>query len=195
MRGEGAGLPPADDGGSGHPQPIGQRDNATSSLDEGVNVHEPVVSGISTTKVKASDPGGRGLRHHVGMLDPQAIGRRLVELRRATDIVRQEDLAAIFGISRSTIAGIEAGGDLPGRDLAVAMANYFRVPLDWLLCRTVPPGGPQVGQFVEDGNELALLGLWRNLSHEQRVLLMQMLRNIPKVPGAENGPQEPQTPR
>jgi transcriptional regulator with XRE-family HTH domain len=143
----------------------------------------PVVSDISTGGVKRHpsrfvdhlDPAARGMRHHVGVLDPQAIGRRIVDLRRAAGIARQEDLAATFGISRSTIAGIEAGGDLPGRDLAVAMANYFRVPLDWLLCRTVPPGGPLVGQFVENPDELAILRFWRDLTYEERKLVGRML--------------------
>lgn len=109
------------------------------------------------------------------MLDPRAIGRRLIELRRAAGITRQDDLAAIFNVSRSTIAGIESGGDLPGRDLAVALADYFRVPLDWLLCRRTPVGGPLVGQFVEQPNELALLRFWRKLSDEDRVRAVKVL--------------------
>jgi transcriptional regulator with XRE-family HTH domain len=118
------------------------------------------------------------------MLDARKIGRRIVDLRRAAGIERQEDLAARLAVrfetSRSAIAGLEAGRDLPGREMAVALANLFRVPLDYLLGRTVPPGGPLVGEFIEDPDELALIRFWRSLeTPEERRLLARMMANPP----------------
>lgn len=42
----------------------------------------------------------------------------------------QMGTARALGVSRSTIASIEAGHDLPGRDLLSAISLLFKVPLD-----------------------------------------------------------------
>ena len=73
----------------------------------------------------------------------------------------QEDLAAVADVTRSTIAGIETGRDQGGLATMVAIADHYKVPLDWLLCRKVPPGGPPLGQFVDSPDEVAWVLFWR----------------------------------
>lgn len=140
---------------------------------------------LSTDFVGPSDANLYDSAHSRDMLDPKAVGRRIVELRRAAGITRQEDFAALFNVSRSAIAMIETGGDLPGRDLAIAMADYFRIPLDWLFCRQVPSGGPLAGKFVQNRDELAWLRFWESLNDEERTAAIRMLR-IPDATGTSS---------
>lgn len=110
------------------------------------------------------------------MVDLKAVGRRVATLRRASPRrLTQDILAAEIGMSRSAIAGIETGGDRGGILAMVAVADYFKVPMDWLLCRTVPPGGPLVGQFVDDPDKLALLDFWEGLSEDERATALRLL--------------------
>lgn len=131
---------------------------------------------LSSYFVEPSDPPNLGRFYNVGMIDLLAMGARVADLRRKAGISRQEDLAFELGVSRSAIAGIESGGDRPGLILAVAIADRFRVPLDWLIGRAVPSGGPLVGQFVDDLDELAWLAFWRGLLPEERPVALHMLR-------------------
>ena len=109
------------------------------------------------------------------MGDSKTSGRRVRELREAEGLV-QEELAAIIGVSRSTIAGIETGGDRGGIVTMVAIADHYKVPLDWLLGRQVPPGGPPVGQFVDSPDKLAWLQFWDSLDAADRRAVLRMLR-------------------
>jgi transcriptional regulator with XRE-family HTH domain len=68
------------------------------------------------------------------MTNLQAIGARVRELRIAEGIGQQE-LAVIIGISRSTLAGIETGKDRGGIETMIAIADHYKVPMDWLLGR------------------------------------------------------------
>jgi transcriptional regulator with XRE-family HTH domain len=56
---------------------------------------------------------------------------RLRDLRKE-DGKTQDDVADAVGIKRGTLAAIEAGHDNPGRETLIALANYYRVSLDWL---------------------------------------------------------------
>jgi transcriptional regulator with XRE-family HTH domain len=110
----------------------------------------------------------------------RAIGQRIARLRKDAGET-QASLAEDLGVGRTTLTMIELGKDQPGISTAIALADRFKVPLDWLLCRKPPPGGPLVGQFVEDADELALLGWWRSLSVSDRYAATRMLR-IPGIP-------------
>jgi transcriptional regulator with XRE-family HTH domain len=118
------------------------------------------------------------------MADVKAIGQRIAQLRRDAGET-QASLAEDLGVGRTTLTMIELGRDQPGISTAIALADRFKVPLDWLLCRKPPAGGPLVGQFVEDANELALLGWWRSLSVSDRYAATRMLR-IPGIPGIDD---------
>ena len=104
-----------------------------------------------------------------------ATSNRIRSLREQSGLT-QDQLAAEIGYGRSTLASIEVGQDTPGLAFLIAVADYFRVPLDWLLARTPPSGGPLLGQFVERPDELAVLAFWRSLSHEERSVLTRLLR-------------------
>ena len=104
----------------------------------------------------------------------EAIGARVRELRLKTDI-GQEELAAAIGVSRSTIAGIETGRDRGGIETMIAIADHFKVPMDWLLQRKVPPGSPPVGELVYREDQVAILRLWNNLPIEQKMAWTKML--------------------
>ncbi len=134
---------------------------------------------MSTHFVGATDAKLQGAVQIVGMTNLHAIGRRVKQLRKQRGLSSQDDLAAEIGVSRSAIAGIEAGSDRGGLETMVAIADYFKVPLDWLLCRKPPPGGPLAGQFVDDPDELAWLDFWRDLDRDDKVAVTRLLR----VPG------------
>jgi len=108
------------------------------------------------------------------MTNLKAIGKRVRQLREGAGI-GQEELAAEVGSSRSTIAGIETGGDRGGAELMIAIADYFKVPLDWLYCREVPPGGPLLGQFIDSAEELAWVAFYRSLSPVERAAAVKLL--------------------
>lgn len=88
-------------------------------------------------------------------------------------------MAAELGVSRSHLASIESGHDLPGRDTLFALAAFFGIGADELQAGGVPPGAPDTGEVVKDADELALLGFWRTLNKSERVLMLKMLRRAP----------------
>jgi transcriptional regulator with XRE-family HTH domain len=109
----------------------------------------------------------------------EAIGRRVAELRRRTGLT-QDDLADIIGLARGTIGSIETGGNRGGIVTMIAIADYFAVPMDWLLCRSVPPSGPLVGQFIDSLDELAWVAFWRGLNASERAAALKMFR-VPDI--------------
>jgi transcriptional regulator with XRE-family HTH domain len=116
------------------------------------------------------------------MTNLKAIGARVRDLRLAEN-VGQEELAAIIGVSRSTLAGIETGADRGGIETMIAIADHYKVPMDWLLGRRLPPGSPPVGKLVYRPDQLAIHRLWENLPVEFKETVRDML--------VEFGPAEP----
>jgi DNA-binding XRE family transcriptional regulator len=57
----------------------------------------------------------------------RSFGNDLRALRKSQGLT-QEKLALLVGVSRVTIAMIEAGHDLPGRDLLLRISSHFGVP-------------------------------------------------------------------
>jgi transcriptional regulator with XRE-family HTH domain len=98
----------------------------------------------------------------VAMTNLKTIGARVRDLR-LTEGIGQQELASIIGISRSTLAGIETGIDRGGIETMIAIADHYKVPMDWLLDRKVPPGPPPLGKFVYRSDEVSILGLWEAL--------------------------------
>lgn len=60
------------------------------------------------------------------------IGSTLAELRKNSGFT-QKELAKIFNISESSLAHYEQGLTLPSADMLVKFADYFHVPVDYLL--------------------------------------------------------------
>lgn len=113
----------------------------------------------------------------------KAIGRRIAGLRRDARMT-QTDLATAVGVTRSIIGEIEGGTQPGGLDTMIALADQFKVPLDWLLLREVPPGGPLVGKFVDDPDELAWVAFLSRLSPEERSVAARMLGLPPAAAAA-----------
>jgi transcriptional regulator with XRE-family HTH domain len=124
--------------------------------------------------VGQSDAYNLTISHTERMSDAKRLGR-LIQSLRAEQGITQVDLSAAIGIARSTLAGIERGHYMPGRETLNALADFFRVPVDKLRHGTAPPAAPGFGQVIEDPDELALVRLWRTLTHDQRVLVCRML--------------------
>ena len=113
------------------------------------------------------------------MVPNRVIGARIASLREDAGQT-QEQMAAATGYARGSIASIEAGSQQIGLQAALAFADHFKIPLDHLLCRKIPPGGPLVGEFIENLDELALVHFWRGLNDQERQTVTRVLR-IPNL--------------
>lgn len=122
-------------------------------------------------------------RQNARMDKLKQIGGRVAALRGRLGMT-QADFAEAVGIARSTLAGIESGGDRGGILSMIAIADYCEVPMDWLLCRSVPGGGPLVGQFIEKPSELGLMRFWRSLPADEQLAVTRLL-HIPAYEAAD----------
>jgi len=113
-----------------------------------------------------------------------SLGSLIKTLRRGHGLT-QVDLAEAIGVVRSTIAGIEGGHYMPGRETLNALADFFKVPLDDLR-KVVAPRQIVQGELVNDPDELAWLNLWRRLSDAQRTQLLMRAFIPPKEGGSAN---------
>ena len=66
---------------------------------------------------------------------------RLYQLRRQAGL-SQEELANVLDLSRQAVQKWESGASRPDMDNLVALAGYFHVTLDYLVCGTEPAPGP-----------------------------------------------------
>jgi transcriptional regulator with XRE-family HTH domain len=93
-------------------------------------------------------------------------------LRREHNL-KQVEVAAAVGISRSFLAGIEAGHELPGRETLMALADFYNVSLDMLAQRI---GSPAKGAAqATNEKEALLLSLFRGLKEKEADSLINML--------------------
>lgn len=75
---------------------------------------------------------------------------------------------------------IENDKDLPGRELSEMLADYFGVTIDYILKGTdAPTNSPDAPQLVDDPDELALLAFWKDLTEDERRLMLIMLKRPP----------------
>ena len=101
------------------------------------------------------------------------IGQR-VRLLRKTVGLTQKQVAAATGLTRPRITAIEQGA-AGGLNTMLALAELFVVPLDYLLCREVPPGGPLQTRVVYRPDEVEILDFWHSLSFDQKKALVRSL--------------------
>lgn len=181
-----AGSTPVEDGRAGHAQQLTKLDGAASHLDQNADAQTLRSHGahgrlfrlsLSSPIVDEIDTSRRNFRQSQ-VMDLKAIGKRVRQLRDEVGEV-QEDLAAAVGVTRPTIAGIENGKDQGGLKTMVAIADYYKVPLDWLLCREVPPGGPAIGKFIDRPDQIAWSNFWDGLTAPERCAVVSLLR-IPR---------------
>lgn len=70
----------------------------------------------------------------------QRIGQRMKELRDENHL-SQADIAEICQTNQSTIARMETGKTVPTVKVLVCLADYYKVSMDYLCCRTEKPQG------------------------------------------------------
>ena len=63
------------------------------------------------------------------------LSTRLKELRRRRNL-RQEQVASLIGVDKSTISAYENNSRQPSFDILLCLANYFHVTTDYLLGQT-----------------------------------------------------------
>ena len=92
--------------------------------------------------------------------------------------ITQRDLAKQLNISPSTIAMYETGQRKPDSDMLEAIADYFNVSIDYLLCRTdVKNPSDEISDALEDDKELA--DFWNKLKEREDLqLLFKQTKNL-----------------
>jgi transcriptional regulator with XRE-family HTH domain len=91
----------------------------------------------------------------------------ILRTKRKERKISQIELATAVGISRSHLAMIETGGDLPGRETLVALFNALDISLDLLA------GQPSVANSKAADEEEALwLHGWRAMDASERKQLL-----------------------
>jgi transcriptional regulator with XRE-family HTH domain len=95
-------------------------------------------------------------------------------------------LAKALNVSHGAVAQWESGTSTPGFARLVDICSVFGLSLETFL----GPGSPYAGQIVQDAEELALLTAYRQLSRDERDVVLRML-----VRAARPGPLEGQDPQ
>lgn len=89
-------------------------------------------------------------------IDLQTFGGRLELLMRERRVTAVQ-VAESTEVADSSIAGYTRGHRLPNSEALLALATYFGVSCDWLLCRTnVRCPMPPAGEHLANASELAL---------------------------------------
>lgn len=103
------------------------------------------------------------------------MNNRIRELRRRSGI-SQEKLATALNLTQASISLYETGGNIP-TDMLVAIAEYFRVSVDYLLCRT----DEQPSVLTISTAEYHLLQLYRGLPGRYREAVNAAVQTIRKL--------------
>lgn len=118
--------------------------------------------------------------HHPGMAQT-TLAQRVKGLRIERGLSVDEAADAI-GPSRSYLSGIENGHDNPGREILIAIANFYEVSLDWLTTGE----GEKRPEPILSPEEDTLLRAYRKLPPEEAAALLSMLlartQTVPSVP-------------
>ncbi|WP_051626121.1 helix-turn-helix domain-containing protein [Kozakia baliensis] len=122
------------------------------------------------------------------MSENQTIGDRLRLLRSQVGAeqgrrITQAEVADAVGIARSTLTAYEKGHDKPGRDTLLALAQFYNVTVD-LLTGTSVSNANKPSQVIDDPDELALIGLWRDMNREQKSAMLGTVRALIKTNAA-----------
>ena len=137
------------------------------------------MSGIPSRSVKRkvgdSVPGFKGMWQPSEMSDD--LGQRLKQMRKSRNLTQME-VAVAIDYSRTALSGVESGNDKPGRDLLETLARFYGVTVGELY----RPRSPQIGEFVEDPDELAWLIFWRGLDEQGKRLALLLLSEGRPVP-------------
>jgi transcriptional regulator with XRE-family HTH domain len=109
-----------------------------------------------------------------------AVGPRLRALRRERDTTLA-DLAAVTGISVSTLSRLESGRRRANLDLLLPLARAYQVPLDELI-GAPPTGDPRVHARPITRNGMTFLPLTRRPGGLQAYKIVIPPRRVPQTP-------------
>lgn len=98
----------------------------------------------------------------------------VIRMLRAQRKLTQRALAAEIGVTHGAVAQWERGDTVPTVENLRAMSRV----LGFSLKGPAMPGAPYRGEFVDDADELALLGFWRGLSEKQRGVMLGVLKTV-----------------
>ena len=95
----------------------------------------------------------------------------LTALRKGQKLTLAQ-LGDILGIKNQSVSAMEKGKNVPSYDTLLALADYFNVPLDYLVGRDVSSGCPQP---TVTPDEFALVEKIRALPPEKRRAIEMLL--------------------
>lgn len=98
------------------------------------------------------------------------VGQRIKNLRQQAGM-KQVALAAALGTARTHLTNIERGRANPGRELLLAIAQFFDVSIDWL---ANGKGEPKVMAALTP-KEILLLESFRKIPQEESDLHLQFI--------------------
>lgn len=117
--------------------------------------------------------------------DGEPMANRIPELRKSKG-VNQTELAEILGVKQNTVSSWETGRTEPDHQTLCRMADYFHVPIDFILCRNekspdaaaATPGEREEIRLEEVRALLAELGLLadgRELTEQDVALVLHVI--------------------
>lgn len=120
------------------------------------------------------------------MSDPVSIGRRIREVRQARGWT-QDQLAAAVDVSRSAVAQWETGraGQVTGNMTRIAAA--LDVGVEFLMYGS----DRRAGEAIRQGDEIALLRLYRECVPEDRQTVLRLLRRLAATAERAPAPMPP----
>jgi transcriptional regulator with XRE-family HTH domain len=118
-------------------------------------------------------------------------GERVRALRVQKNLT-QEALAAEIGVGRSTLAGIETGSAMAGREAIEALATFFEVSVDYLVGNSSDEGlngdfePPGQRDHSQQEREAILVRHWRRLDEHWQNIALELVSNLPKPGGSSS---------
>lgn len=110
------------------------------------------------------------------------LGELLAELRHGWGL-KQEELADILHLSKSTISSYERGQQLPPLDKLVCLADFFHVTTDYLLGRCDVSVSPDSlnAELLPHKTAASVIRDIGNLSSEQKRALAVIINDMKKL--------------
>ena len=120
--------------------------------------------------------------HKTGELAMANLGELLAELRHDRGL-KQEELADILHLSKSTISSYERGQQLPPLDKLVCLADFFHVTTDYLLGRCDVSVSPDSlnAELLPHKTAASVIRDIGNLSSEQKRALAVIINDMKKL--------------
>jgi transcriptional regulator with XRE-family HTH domain len=120
-------------------------------------------------RMKVSQPTVHGwVNHHHGITWANA--------RRVAAVLNVAPGWIMFGADTEAERVAQTGEELALLRLYRELEDADQVSFLRLLQRTLSPGGPLLGEFIDSPDELAWVAFWRSLSIDERALVVKMLR-------------------